>query len=333
MTPAPHTAHSAGTMCTAGTLLYERALREGQLPAGDARHAPCLLDTGLLQPSLDDLDRLEPVPPAVGLQRLLRHSADRIAGERRREEELAETFQSLMRIDDRPQGEAVSPALGLLSGKTRINAAISEALSAAAEEVLCIQTQHSYSTSEYARRAQALAMRRDQAFLDRGGRLRTIYPHTQRHIPLVIARYEQLSGDAQARTLDEVTERLILVDRSVAFLPADKDHHIALEVRHPAITGYLADMFDRFWRLATPMYPKAVEPPSPERITARQRAIAELLVEGHTDTAIAERLGMNVRTARVHIAKLAATLGSQSRAQLGYLIGQSGILDQEGPHT
>lgn len=38
---------------------------------------------------------------------------------------------------------------------------------------------------------------------------------------------------------------------------------------------------------------------------------------------------MNVRTARVHIAELAATLGSDSRAQLGYLIGRSGILDQE----
>ncbi len=36
---------------------------------------------------------------------------------------------------------------------------------------------------------------------------------------------------------------------------------------------------------------------------------------------------MNIRTARVHIAKLATTLGSDSRAQLGYLIGQSGILD------
>lgn len=39
---------------------------------------------------------------------------------------------------------------------------------------------------------------------------------------------------------------------------------------------------------------------------------------------------MNVRTARVHIAKLAATLGSDSRAQLGYLIARSEILDPEG---
>ena len=39
---------------------------------------------------------------------------------------------------------------------------------------------------------------------------------------------------------------------------------------------------------------------------------------------------MNVRTARVHIAKLASALGSDSRAQLGYLIATSGILDQQG---
>ena len=78
------------------------------------------------------------------------------------------------------------------------------------------------------------------------------------------------------------------------------------------------------------MYPQAVHPPSPDGIPPRQRAIAGLLVEGHTDAVIAERLGMNIRTARVHIAKLAATLGSESRAQLGYLIAESGILKQEG---
>lgn len=38
---------------------------------------------------------------------------------------------------------------------------------------------------------------------------------------------------------------------------------------------------------------------------------------------------MNIRTVRVHIAKLASTLGSDSRAQLGYLIGQSGMLEPD----
>ncbi|GJF21418.1 hypothetical protein SHO565_19820 [Streptomyces sp. HO565] len=78
-----------------------------------------------------------------------------------------------------------------------------------------------------------------------------------------------------------------------------------------------------------PRHPQAVQQPTVNGITPRQRAVAALLVEGHTDASIADRLGMNVRTARVHIAKLAATLGSKNRAQLGHLIGQSGILDQE----
>ncbi len=69
---------------------------------------------------------------------------------------------------------------------------------------------------------------------------------------------------------------------------------------------------------------------APDGITDIQHSIAKLLVEGHVDEAIARRLGMNVRTCRAHIAKLASALGSGSRAQLGYLIAQSGILEQEG---
>lgn len=104
---------------------------------------------------------------------------------------------------------------------------------------------------------------------------------------------------------------------------------MAAEIRHPPLVAYLATAFDRLWRLATPMYPEAVQRPALNGVTPRRRAIAALLVEGHTDVVIAHRLGMNVRTARLHIAKLAATLGSDSRAQLGHLIARSGILDRQ----
>ncbi|MEU4882073.1 LuxR C-terminal-related transcriptional regulator [Streptomyces althioticus] len=322
--------HQAEELCDAGVELYARALRDGPLPAAEAEATPCPVDTGLLTPSLDDPGRLAPVPPTVALHRLLRLSEERISAQRRREERLAEVFHHLMQDGGPSTEETGLPAFKVLRGLDRINGAIAQALADGTREVLCIQPPNNYQTSEYARTAQAAAMVRDQQFLDRGGRIRVIYPHTQRHIPLVVARYEQLRGDAQARTLDEVTGRMIIVDRSVAFIPGDDEGHsdIALEVRHPAVVGYLVNMFDRFWRLATPMHPQAVQPPSLGGVTARQRAIARLLVEGHTDAVIADRLGMNIRTARVHIAKLAATLGSQSRAQLGYLIGQSGILDR-----
>ncbi|MFC8518285.1 LuxR C-terminal-related transcriptional regulator [Streptomyces sp. NPDC057257] len=327
MTPARHPEHAAENLCTAGAELYGRALREGHVSSAQAEAAPCLVDLGLLHPAVTNLSRLEPVAPAVALHRLLRTAEERIADERRREQLLAEAFEPFMRIDGGTETPA-TPALAVLSGTARINRAITDAMVVATREILCVQPNVHYSDKR-GETAQAVAMDRDQALLDRGGRIRTLYQHTQRHIPLVYARYERLSGDVEARTLDEVTDRLIVIDRTVAFIPADADRDLALEVRHPALVDFLATAFDRLWRLATPMHPQSVRQPTLNGVTPRQRAIAALLVEGHTDAVIADRLGMNIRTARVHIAKLAATLGSDSRAQLGYLIGQSGILKQD----
>jgi DNA-binding CsgD family transcriptional regulator len=229
-----------------------------------------------------------------------------------------------MRIDDRHTAAADTPTISILSGRQRINLAITEAMADANEELLAIQPHIGMPSKTLA------ALDRDQALLDRGGRIRTLYQHTVRHSPPVIARHELLKGDVEARTLDEVTQRLLIIDRTVAFIPANKDRTVALEVRNPALITFFVTTFDRLWRLATPMYPEAARQPTLNGITPRQRAIASLLIEGHTDTVIAERLGLNVRTARVHTAKLAETLGSESRAQLGYLIAESGILKQEG---
>ncbi|WP_432080446.1 LuxR C-terminal-related transcriptional regulator [Streptomyces sp. WAC 04229] len=327
MTPEVHH-HGAEELCDAGLEIYARALREGHLPSADAATAPCLIDNGILHPAVDDLDRLEPVPPTVALQRLLRSSEERIADERRRGQHMADLFEPLIRLGPNTVANEDTPALRILSSKKRTGQAIEEAMAEGTSELLAIQPHDSYVT----RRPDILegAMERDQAFLDRGARVRALYQHTARHAPYQRVRYERLTGDVEARTLDEVTDRLIIVDRTVAFIPASADRNLALEVRHPALIAYFVNTFDRLWRLASPMYPQAAHQPTLNGITPRQHAIAALLVEGHTDADIAERLGMNVRTARVHIAKLAATLGSESRAQLGYLIGQSGILDREG---
>ncbi|PSM41546.1 helix-turn-helix transcriptional regulator [Streptomyces dioscori] len=321
----PHTAHDVEELCAAGAALYERALREGHVHTDEAAEAPCLVDFGLLHPAVEDLSALEPVAPVVALHRLLRISGKRIADERRREARLTTLFEPLLRVPGRPAATD-APAITVLSGTGPINQAITEAMSDATREILSIQTSAGRANGRQ-EASEVVALPRDQAFLDRGGRIRVLYQHTLRHSPHVLARYEQLRGDVEARSLDELTDRLLAIDGAVAFIPANKDGTLALAVRHPALVGYFVTTFERFWRLATPMYPVAVQRPSLNGVTPRQQAIAGLLVEGHTDAVIAERLGLNVRTARVHIAKLAATLGSESRAQLGYLIGRSGILD------
>ncbi|MEV7194086.1 helix-turn-helix transcriptional regulator [Streptomyces sp. NPDC093510] len=217
-----------------------------------------------------------------------------------------------------------TPAITVLDGLDRINSAIDRAMNEVTEEFLSVQPGGTRPPETLAE-----VFPRDQAILTRGCRMRTLYQHTTRHSLPVLAYFEQLDGDTEARTLDEVTDRLFVFDRTVAFIPASKDRSIALELRHPALVEYFATTFWRLWRLATPMWPQAAPQRAEGGITQRQRAIAGLLVEGLTDAEIADRLGMNIRTARVHIAKLAATLGSNSRAQLGYRIGQSGILARQ----
>ncbi|MEU6732593.1 helix-turn-helix transcriptional regulator [Streptomyces physcomitrii] len=319
-----HPPHPVEKLCEAGLRVYAQALREGHVAVEDAEAAPCLTRFGLLHPDFEDSRWLKPAPPAVLLPRLLRGIEDEVARHRRRERELAEIFEPLMALDADRSPAAQSSALTVLSGTGPINAAIQHVMAEATQEILTIQPGGARSAA-----ALAESYAQEQAMLDRGARMRTLYQHTTRYAHAVLDHFGRLRGDVEARTLSEVTDRLVVIDRSVAFIPANAERTLALEIRHPSVIAYLTTTFERQWNLATPLFPTAAQQPQENGVTARQRAIAALLVEGETDARIAERLGMNVRTCRAHIAKLAATLGSANRAQLGFLIGRSQILDQE----
>lgn len=142
-------------------------------------------------------------------------------------------------------------------------------MAAASRELLSIQPSIEYG-NENSGRAHVVAMDRDQALLDQGARIRTLYQATTRHQPLVFARYEKLRGDAEARYLDEITDRILIIDRTVAFITdrtRPTDSNVALEIRQPAIIAYFVNTFERLWQLATPMYPQAVQRPSLNGVT------------------------------------------------------------------
>jgi hypothetical protein len=153
--------HGPEELCEAGLELYERALREGQVSGADADAAPCLVDFGLLHPCVTDLGRLEPVSPAAALHRLLRASADRIAGERRREEQLVETFGPLMSAGGRPAAAMDLPGIEVVSGLDRINEAIAGAMADASRELLAIQPYDGHNPAE--RLAKSLSHDQDRS--------------------------------------------------------------------------------------------------------------------------------------------------------------------------
>lgn len=320
--------HGADRLCGAGDRVYSRAVRRGRVRRRDAETVPCLLELALLHPDPDDMAWLVPTSPQEVMTRLLRGVYDEVNVSQRRVGSTVAAFEWYAALGEQGQSPGAGTnfgegtALRVLDGLARIQTAMDEATQACTTEVLTVQPggiRREYELTEGLHRALELR--------GRGVRMRGLYNHVARHGQGLL-NYLDLMGDAaEARTLDEVIERLILFDRTVAFIPANAERTVALEIRHPALVQYLVTVFDRLWRLAIPL-----TAPLPdtgiEGISHRERSIAALLAEGHQDAVVAERLGISVRTCRAHIARLSETLGAASRTQLGVRIAQAGL---DGP--
>ncbi|MFE9771345.1 helix-turn-helix transcriptional regulator [Streptomyces sp. NPDC005931] len=316
--------HAVTDLCELGSRLYADALRAGRIARTDAEPAPCLMELALLHPDPDDPTWLRPVPPAVALAQRLNPLEREITERRRMSIELSDAFEPFMALS--AQATASTHSLTVLEGFDRINAALDLATSQCRSEMLTVQP-----GGRRLEHTLAQALERDQHLTERGVRIRTLYQHTARHSPETLAYVARFTtGKVEYRTIDELVERLIICDETVAFIPTRDDRQVALELRHPGLVRYLIKVFEFMWTRAVPLNAGTPYEPALDGLTDIQHSIAKLLVEGHVDEAIARRLGMNVRTCRAHIAKLASALGSGSRAQLGYLIAQSGILDQKG---
>ncbi|GAA2927928.1 helix-turn-helix transcriptional regulator [Streptomyces erythrogriseus] len=315
--------HPMTELCAEGSRLYANALRTGRITRAEVEAAPCLVDFALLHPDPDDPDWLRPVPPSVVLAQQLDPIEREITERRRLTMDLAEAFEPFMALGV-PMTEPVH-SITVLEGLDRINEALDLATSQFRHEVLTVQPKNRHPEQRLIE-----ALERDRPLIERGVRIRTLYQHTARYNPERIAWTEQFAdGKVEYRTIDELVERLIICDDTVAFIPVRDDRQVALELRHPGLVRYLIKVFEFMWGRAVPLTAGTPYETAADGLTDIQHSIAKLLVEGHVDEAIARRLGMNVRTCRAHIAKLATALGSGSRAQLGYLIAQSGILEQD----
>ncbi|GGZ12477.1 helix-turn-helix transcriptional regulator [Streptomyces nitrosporeus] len=315
--------HGITELCEEGGRLYAGALRSGRITRAEVASAPCLIDFALLHPDPDDPEWLRPVPPSAALAKHLHPLEREIQERRRRSVQLTESFEPFMDIS--AQDPPTTHAITVLEGANRINAALDLATAECRSEVLTVQPGGGRSEDRLSE-----ALERGLSVVDRGVRIRTLYQHTARHSPSTLAYAERIADEnVEIRTLEELIERLIIFDRTVAFIPATDDRQIALELRHSGLVEYLAKVFEQLWARAAPLLEEIKYTPTTLGISGVQRSIAQLLVEGHVDDSIARRLGMNVRTCRAHVAKLNAALGSNSRAQLGYLIAQSGILERD----
>ncbi len=107
------------------------------------------------------------------------------------------------------------------------------------------------------------------------------------------AAVAELGGEV--RTLDEFFNRMIVVDRRVAVIPAPDDLSVALTIREPTVVAYLVDVFLRAWERARPFSSR--DDKAMRQIAEEQRAMTmRMLIEGHSDPVSAKRLGVSPRT-------------------------------------
>ena len=125
--------HGADRLCDAGDRVYSRAVRRGRLPRRDAERVPCLLELALLHPDPDDMDWLVPTAPQEVMTRLLRGMYDEVSASQRRVGSAVTAFEwyaGLGRQVHAPPVAAEGPAIRVLDGLARIQAAMDEATQA-----------------------------------------------------------------------------------------------------------------------------------------------------------------------------------------------------------
>ncbi|WP_433399968.1 LuxR C-terminal-related transcriptional regulator [Streptomyces sp. CA-146814] len=304
-------------LCEPAMSLYATALREGRLPRTDFAEASCLFERGLVHPDPDDERWVRPVPASAALTRLLRPFAQEVFERLDTTAALVDALLPLTAIADREP----RPAITVIEGRERVMAALGEASRAARDEVL---------TAQPGGNRLAHSMRQGltnaRAVIAAGGRMRHLYQHPVRYNTRFTEYLDQLPpGHLEVRTMEQAIDRLIVFDRTVAYVPAAPGNDTALEIRHPALVRYLVHVYEVLWAQATPYddpLPTAL-PGTP--LTAVQLSIARLLTEGHVDEVVARKMGISVRTCRSHIARLMHTLGATSRTHLGALLAHSGI--------
>ncbi|MFD0563899.1 LuxR C-terminal-related transcriptional regulator [Kitasatospora saccharophila] len=277
---------------------------------------------GLLEPT-PDRTALRPVDPRLVERRLASAWRTRAWQMEIRATRVEQTFEPLVAAFTAQHSPAPPPPLEYIHGMQEIGACVDRISREATEEILTAQPGGGRS-AETLGRALPLA----QEHLGRGVRMKTLYQHSARFNEPTKRYVEAVSESGGAvRTLDEFFDRVFVIDRSLALLPANPERTTAVVVRDRALAGFLADIFDRNWQRAVPFVPTGAADAAAEVMPDIHNMIKRLLLEGLPDSAIARRLGVSERTYHTHLARIRKEMGATTRLQLGYQLAMEQLAD------
>ncbi|MGW4446819.1 LuxR C-terminal-related transcriptional regulator [Streptomyces sp. NPDC004682] len=305
-----------------GIEYYRRTVEQGH--SREQEPPSCLVALRLVRPMPGAPEQLYPVAPSVALAELCRPLEDRMAELARRVEELRGGLEPVEAVYAAARREQQLAPVTLV-GAAAIGAALHVAVSACERELISVQPDGGRPESALAESAERVLPK-----LRQGVRNRSLYQHVVRsHAPTMRFVEQVIEAGGEVRTLSDLSERMIVCDRAVAFIPVSagrRDEMLA--IRNAGMIDLLIGVFERSWLRAVPVVPNPARATGPDVVSDLQLSIMRLLVTGSTDSAIAHRLGVSTRTITEHVRRISGRLDSSSRAQLGYLIATSGLLDE-----
>jgi DNA-binding CsgD family transcriptional regulator len=158
-----------------------------------------------------------------------------------------------------------------------------------------------------------------------GLRYRAIYPDTARTAPTLCRHLGAMSvAGVAVRTMPLVPMNALIIDRSVAVLPADSANGSVAVLRLNSVVTTATELFERIWPDAVPLADNDV--PLDTDLSLRERDMLRLLSLGATDEFAAAQLGISVRTVRRMVAQIMNRLGARSRFQAGVKAADRGWL-------
>ncbi|MFE7529056.1 helix-turn-helix domain-containing protein [Kitasatospora sp. NPDC057542] len=293
------------------------------LPEQQVRQAlDTLSELALLRPSADREGELRAVSPEVGMEILMaRQQAELAAQQLRIEASRAAAAQLIAEYADlRPASG--QPGVEQLTGLDQIRDRLTTLTREVREEVMTFSPDGGQKP-ENIEAAKPLNL----DLLERGVRMRTVYLDSLRNSPHTVEYVNWLvSHGGQVRTVPALPTRMIVVDRTTAVIPIRSDSSAAGAV---VLTGQgmlaaLCALFETVWADAQPV--GTITRLNERGLSAQEQAAVTLLADGHTDDAIAKRLGVSPRTARRIATDLMERLDARSRFQAGVRAAQAGWL-------
>ncbi|MER7846193.1 helix-turn-helix transcriptional regulator [Kitasatospora sp. NPDC096077] len=282
-----------------------------------------LSELALLRPSAERAGELRAVPPEVGMELLMaRQQAELAAQQLRIESSRAAAAQLIAEFADLRPG-AGHPGVEQLIGLDQIRDRLATLTRDVREEVMTFAPDGG-QRPENIEAAKPL----DLDLLRRGVRMRTVYLDSVRNSPHTVEYLTWLTDrGGRVRTVSALPTRMIVVDRAAAVIPTLSDDTAAgaVVLTGQGILTALCALFETVWAGAQPL--GAAARLDEHGLTAQERATVALLAEGHTDDAIAKRLGVSPRTARRTATELMERLDARSRFQAGVRAAQAGWLN------